>query len=154
MARQSIDVGSAANDGTGDSIRGAFQKCNSNFEGLSASFNISSPVSKYVQPWSQSIGGVAVANGSTHTVTHNLSSDDILVEVWVNESDSNTNAEKLDSTMNAVTGLTYGAFITGIPSVNTCVLQLGDTGYPAVNSSGTAVGSVFTSSWIKVIVIG
>lgn len=31
MARQTIDIGSAPNDGTGDSIRSAFDKCNDNF---------------------------------------------------------------------------------------------------------------------------
>jgi len=34
MARQSINIGSAPNDGTGDSIRAAFDKCNDNFEEL------------------------------------------------------------------------------------------------------------------------
>ena len=34
MAKQTINVGSSANDGTGDKIRVAFQKCNSNFDEL------------------------------------------------------------------------------------------------------------------------
>lgn len=34
MTTQKINVGTIANDGTGDSIRAAFQKCNSNFESL------------------------------------------------------------------------------------------------------------------------
>lgn len=34
MARQVINIGSAPNDGTGDSIRSSFDKCNSNFEEL------------------------------------------------------------------------------------------------------------------------
>ena len=31
MARQVIDIGASANDGTGDGIRTAFDKCNDNF---------------------------------------------------------------------------------------------------------------------------
>jgi len=34
MAKQTINVGTSANDGTGDKIRVAFQKCNSNFTEL------------------------------------------------------------------------------------------------------------------------
>jgi len=34
MAKQTINVGGSANDGTGDKIRVAFQKCNSNFDEL------------------------------------------------------------------------------------------------------------------------
>jgi len=31
MARQNIGIGTTANDGTGDSLRDAFDKCNDNF---------------------------------------------------------------------------------------------------------------------------
>lgn len=34
MAKQTIDIGSAANDGTGDPLRTAFDKCNNNFDEL------------------------------------------------------------------------------------------------------------------------
>lgn len=34
MARQTINTGTAANDGTGDALRTAFDKCNSNFQEL------------------------------------------------------------------------------------------------------------------------
>lgn len=34
MSRQTINIGSNPNDGTGDSIRTSFTKCNSNFEEL------------------------------------------------------------------------------------------------------------------------
>jgi len=36
MARQAINIGTAPNDGTGDAIRTAFDKCNDNFEELYA----------------------------------------------------------------------------------------------------------------------
>lgn len=34
MAQQTINVGAAANDGTGDPLRTAFTKCNANFTEL------------------------------------------------------------------------------------------------------------------------
>jgi len=34
MAKQTINVGSVANDGTGDAVRSAFQKTNANFDEL------------------------------------------------------------------------------------------------------------------------
>ena len=34
MAKQTINIGSAANDGTGDLLRNAFDKCNDNFTEL------------------------------------------------------------------------------------------------------------------------
>ena len=42
MAKQDINIGSAANDGTGDSIRVAFDKCNDNFAELYAELGGSS----------------------------------------------------------------------------------------------------------------
>ena len=153
MARQSIDVGSAANDGTGDSIRVAFQKCNSNFGELSGSFPPTG-VSKYTAAWAQSHNSVSVANGSTHTITHNLATNDINVTIWVNTTGTDIGAEKVDGLMDTIGSLTYGAFVTSIPSTNTCVVQLGDTGYASVDSTGSAIGAVFTSAWLKIIVIG
>lgn len=34
MAKQTINIGAAANDGTGDPLRSAFDKCNDNFDEL------------------------------------------------------------------------------------------------------------------------
>ena len=34
MAQQTIDIGAAANDGTGDPLRDAYDKCNDNFTEL------------------------------------------------------------------------------------------------------------------------
>lgn len=45
MAQQIIDVGSAPNDGQGDPIRTAFEKCNSNFTELFAQYQSTVPTS-------------------------------------------------------------------------------------------------------------
>lgn len=45
MAREIINVGSAPNDGTGDPIRTAYTKCNSNFAELYSRAQINPPLS-------------------------------------------------------------------------------------------------------------
>ena len=42
MAQQTINIGTTANDGTGDPLRTAFDKCNDNFDELYASSNVQS----------------------------------------------------------------------------------------------------------------
>lgn len=43
MAREIINVGSAPNDGTGDPLRTAYEKCNSNFGELYSRYQTSVP---------------------------------------------------------------------------------------------------------------
>lgn len=45
MAQQVINVGAAPNDGTGDAIRTAYQKCNNNFGELYTRFQTTIPSS-------------------------------------------------------------------------------------------------------------
>lgn len=45
MAREVINVGTAPNDGTGDPIRTAYQKCNTNFSELYSRFQNNVPTS-------------------------------------------------------------------------------------------------------------
>jgi len=43
MAKQTINIGTTANDGTGDGLRDAFDKCNDNFTELYDRVNTSVP---------------------------------------------------------------------------------------------------------------
>lgn len=45
MAQQVINVGTAPNDGTGDPLRTAYQKCNSNFGELYSRYQTTVPTS-------------------------------------------------------------------------------------------------------------
>ena len=60
MAKQTIDIGSAENDGTGESIRSAFDKCNDNFDEIYTAG-----------------GGAPVASVNGYTGTVVLDADDI-----------------------------------------------------------------------------
>ena len=44
MAKQTINIGTTANDGTGDQLRSAFDKCNDNFDELYTSADTKSTV--------------------------------------------------------------------------------------------------------------
>lgn len=60
MAKQTINVGTVANDGTGDTIRGAMNKVNSNFTELYTTFDINGQLSNPVTDAGTSETGVPV----------------------------------------------------------------------------------------------
>ena len=111
---------------------------------------------KYSTGWQNSIGGVTVANSATLVVTHNLGTTDVIVNVYVNSSASDANAQSVGGE-SAVTD--HGFKVTSLTS-STVVVQLGDQGWRSWNSSGvgSAVTSVtpagFTSHYIKAVVLG
>ena len=112
---------------------------------------------KYSSGWQNSLGGVTVANGSTHTITHNLSTTEVIVQIYVNSSASDTNAQAITSGAElGSSGTTlYGACITSLSS-DTITLQLGSGGYIDMSGTGTQTGSAATtlaSKYIKVVVI-
>ena len=79
--------------------------------------------SAYSTGWLTSHGSVTVANGSTHTITHNLGTTDVLVQVFVNSSASDTNAQLVKDLHAADSGKDFGCTTTSLGS-NTVTLQL------------------------------
>jgi hypothetical protein len=114
-------------------------------------------ISKYSSGWNTSHGGVTVANGSTHTITHNLGTTDVQVVVYINSSASDTNAQSIGgSSFNGFnTAQGWGVYVTSL-STNSLVLQLGDNGWLESDASGSGAQAVavFNSQYIKVVVIG
>jgi hypothetical protein len=111
-------------------------------------------VNKYVADWATSHGSVTVANGSTHTITHNLGTTDVIVQVYVNSSASDTNAQRIDEGDNQDGGSDeVGGVVTSLTS-NTVVVQLGAGGYRDWNSDGEGSATTFGSKYIKAVVIG
>lgn len=108
----------------------------------------SSSVSKYNSGWATSHGSVTVANGSTHTITHNLGTTDVIVEAFVNTSASDSGAQSV-LTQETNSGCT----ITNLTS-NTITLQMGSAGSVVVNASGTGVITTLAGRYLKVVVIG
>jgi hypothetical protein len=62
MANQSINIGIAANDGSGDSLRAAFTKCNSNFTELYT--RVRSAVPATVDGSAGDVAGMIAYNGT------------------------------------------------------------------------------------------
>jgi len=111
-------------------------------------------VAKYTAAWAVSHGSVTVANGSTHTITHNLGTTDVIVQMYVNSSASDTNAQYIGSSMDESAGAdVIGGLVTTLTS-NTIVVQLGLAGYQDWNSDGEGTETAFTSKYLKVVVIG
>jgi len=111
-------------------------------------------VSKYTAAWNNSHGTVTVANGSTHTITHNLGTTDVQVAVYVNSSASDSGAKSVGEFFNGFSSSSgYGIQITSLTN-NTLVLQLGDQGTFEMGSSGGITALSFASQYLKVVAIG
>jgi len=112
-------------------------------------------VSKYATAWLASHGSVTVANGSTHTITHNLGTVDVVVGLYGATASDGTGATDIsDNTANA-SGSTdeAGAWVTAF-SANTITVQLGAEGYRTFDSSGNVTHRNWTSGYLKAVVIG
>lgn len=113
-------------------------------------------VSKATAAWATSHGGVTVADGATLTVTHNLGTSDVIVQIYVNSIPSDSGALSLDSVHEDDGGFTpgQGAVVTSIQSSNAITVQLGTNGYYSWSSGGVMTNTTFNSKYIKVVVIG
>jgi hypothetical protein len=119
---------------------------------ITAAASGSGGVSKYTAAWNNSHGAVTVANGSTHTITHNLGTTDVQVAVYVNTSASDSGVTEVNGRDNWSTS-DFGASVTNLTS-NSITLQLGSSGYSTTNSAGVYSAASYASAYIKVVVIG
>jgi len=110
-------------------------------------------VSKATRAWTQLSSS---ADGTNFTFTHNLGTSDVIVQIYVNSSASDTGALSLDSVHEDDGGFTpgQGAVVTSIQSSNAITVQLGTNGYYSWSSSGVMTNTTFNSKYIKVVVIG
>ena len=125
---------------------------------ITAASSGSSNVSKYTTDWQNSLDSVTVANGSTHTITHSLGTDDVVVQVYVASDSSGTSSYLIANSGEFGSSGTvgYNAQINTLSS-NTFELQLGSGGYFEITTSGninTGNSISFASKYIKVVVIG
>jgi hypothetical protein len=113
-------------------------------------------LSKYSTGWQNSIDAVTVADGSTHTITHNLGTDDVTVQVFVATSSAGANSRLIagGAEIGSSGTIGYNAQIQSL-GTNSVELQLGSGGYLELTSTGTMNPTVsFASKYIKVVVIG
>ena len=111
----------------------------------------SQTISKYSTGWVNTDGSTSVANAALLTFTHNLSTTDLGVTIYAADDSSGTNpyiVSPTDASANS-----YGAQVNAISTTQLSV-QLGASGFIALNASGAAVGTSWASKYIKVVAIG
>lgn len=121
MTKQTINIGAAPNDGTGDPIRDAFNKVNQNFDEVYSSYSATGAISvgnATVNSVVSNTGGLVVSN-STSSAVANVTTFKI----------GNTTA---NSTLTATDLSVFGTAAIGSATVNTTALSIGNT---TVNSS-------------------
>jgi|11BtaG_2_1085332.scaffolds.fasta_scaffold01592_5 hypothetical protein len=116
-------------------------------------------VSKFTYGWTQLAS--SGADGTNFTVTHNLGTSDVSVQIYVNSTNTDTNAQSIsgpessaNTTSTPVTNWSTGAAVTGFPDSNSLTIQLATNGYQDMNSSGGFSLTSFNNQYIKVVVIG
>ena len=127
-----------------------FLKVNS--AGTDLEYSSGQATGKYSTGWSASPGSVSVTNGSTHTITHNLGTDDVQVQIWVSAASTGTNPQLVNG-LSTGGGSGRGATVTNL-STTTCVVQLAADGYLDINGLGVVTETTFFGTYLKVVVIG
>jgi hypothetical protein len=112
--------------------------------------------SAYSTGWATSHGSVTVADGSIHTITHSLGSTDVVVQVYVNSSGSDTNAQSIEYVDQSgyAPGGSMGYAVTSLTS-NTITIQLGEFGYADIAttaSDGRGSRETLVGKFLKVVV--
>jgi hypothetical protein len=137
LAKQTINIGSAANDGTGDPIRDAFDKVNDNFDELYSSYVATGAVTvgnATVNSVISNTGGLVVSNSTVSTVA-NSSTFKI----------GNTTA---NATLTATQLGVSGNSIIGTAVINTTALAVGNATVNASLSQSTLAVSTATSNLV------
>jgi hypothetical protein len=137
LAKQTINIGAAANDGTGDPIRDAFDKVNDNFDELYSSYVATGAVTvgnATVNSVISNTGGLVVSNSTVSTVA-NSSTFKI----------GNTTA---NSTLTAIELDVSGNSIIGNASINTTAFAVGNATVNASLSQSTLAVSTATSNLV------
>lgn len=126
MAKQTVNIGAAPNDGTGDPIRDAFNKVNQNFDEVYSSYNPT--------------GTITVGNSSANSVVSNTGGFTTSTNTTVNTSTVvNTSIIRIgnstaNSTVNSTVISIVGSSTLGTTTINTISIRMGNS---TVNSSLT-----------------
>lgn len=120
MPKQSVNIGTTANDGTGDPIRDAFTKVNQNFDEVYSSYIASGQITvgnSTVNSVVSNTGGIIVSNSTVSTV-------------------ANTSTVKVgNSTVNTI--ITSAAVTVGNTIINSSSLFIGNSIINTVHSVST-----------------
>ena len=113
---------------------------------------ISGVPSKYTEAWTNSIGGVSIANQAVVTITHNLGTTDVTWTMYANTSASDIGAASIHG-HDIFTSGRFGALVKNLTS-NTITFELAQNGYSTANGFGASNTQNFAGSYVKVVIIG
>lgn len=124
MAKQTINIGSAANDGTGDPLRTAMDKINDNFDEIYSSYIAS--------------GSITVGNSTVNTVisnTNGLVSGNSISNVVANSTIIRIGNSSVNSTANSSTILIDSSLLK--VTINSSAVFVGNTSVNALANSSS-----------------
>jgi len=112
-------------------------------------------VSKYSTGWVQTVGGTTVADAATLTVPHALGTADISVDVYANDTGSDSGSQMvINQEWPGTGGFFYGAYVVS-PSTTNVVVQLAAQGYTKGTTGGNSPATTsWTGDYIKIVVMG
>lgn len=168
MAKQTVNIGAAANDGTGDPIRDAFDKLNQNFDEVYSSYSATGAVSvgnSTVNSVVSNTGGLVVSNSTVSTVANsgtfkigNTTANATLISTVLTVAGNSTIGSGLINTTSVAVGnatinaalsqstLLISASVSNL-AVNSSVLSLGNSSVNTVaNSSRVTTASANLTS--------
>ena len=114
--------------------------------------NITGLPSKYTEAWTNSLGGVAIANQAIITVTHNLGTTDVTWTMYANTSASDIGAASIHG-HDIFTSGRFGALVKNL-TTNTITFELAANGYSTANGFGATNTQNFSGSYVKVVIVG
>ena len=131
MAQQTINIGTAANDGTGDPIRDAFDKVNDNFNEM---------YSAYIANTSVTVGNTTVNTVISHI---GLASSNSTVTAVANLSNFRVGNTTANAQLTGAAFAINGSATLGSASINTSALGLGNS---TVNTTHSVLTLSITNS--------
>lgn len=149
MAKQTVNIGSAANDGTGDPLRQAFTKTNQNFDEIYSSYTMTGRLTVGNSTVNTTVANTTGLRTGNSTWNATVNSTSIRISNFANT--AILSGSSLSVGANVVANLS--AFFVGNATVNTIVSNAGlQTGVSVINSTSMAVGSemVINSSAISI----
>jgi len=151
MAKQAINIGTLANDGTGDTLRAALDKCNDNFDELYALTDGSGAASVLTLAAGTATLGDTTISDATPVLIFKDSSctdSDNNATVTVNATATGTNAENIDVIFASQVG---GAATTFLNADADGEITLGDASRGIVLSGAVTAGDITISNATPVL---
>ena len=106
----------------------------------------------YVEGYAATIGGTLVDDGNLLTVTHNLGTENVIVQVYIADDAAGTNNLMLNNQSDGSSGFLYD-YQVQTATTNSIKVQLSASGWTKNDGTATAIHTNYTGKFIKVVVL-